>query len=63
MACLPGKVEGIYRGNRCMCGARSYLRMEEGKLVMYYEDHPPGQWVGRYEISSDGSVSTFMFSA
>ncbi len=63
VACLPGKVEGIYRGHRCMCGGRIHLRMEEGNMVMYYEDHPPGQWVGRYEIAPDGSVSTFMFPA
>ncbi len=63
VACLPGKVEGIYRGGQCMCGGRIYLRMEEGNMVMYFEDHPPGQWVGRYEIAPDGSVSTFMFSA
>ncbi len=30
---------------------------------MYYEDHSPAQWLGRYESAPDGSISRFKFPA
>jgi len=63
IALLPGTIEGSYRGmaTPCMCDSVNFLRIYDGKLIMYRSNHPPADLVGRYDKNLDGSISGYMY--
>ena len=62
IACLPGSIEGTYRGVNCMCDSVNVTRFQNGRIVSYESAHPPAQLMGRYEIASDGATEVFLHS-
>ena len=59
---LPGRVEGIYAGRifQCACGSFNFMRLENGRVIVYSSEHPPGELFGRYETGDDGTVHIYM---
>ena len=61
IACLPGSIEGTYRGTTCMCDSVNVIRFQNGRVVFHESAHPPAQLMGRYEIAPDGATDVFLY--
>ncbi|MFA5190587.1 MAG: hypothetical protein WC740_07675 [Verrucomicrobiia bacterium] len=65
IALFPGSIEGVYRGMafQCACYSVNFMYCTNGKLIHYSSEHPPAEYLGRYEVGKDGSCSLYLFSA
>jgi hypothetical protein len=58
---LPGKIEGNYRGVQCGCDSVNFMRLTDGKILLYSSGHPPAQLIGRYSVAEDGAFDLFLY--
>lgn len=61
---LPASIEGSYSYGqvKCMCGGSSFMRLTDGKIVMYNTEHSPADYIGTYTLQKNGMVSLDLFS-
>jgi len=57
---LPGRIEGNYRGVECMCDSVNFMRIADGRVVLYSSGHPPAELIGHYVTGEDGAVDIYM---
>lgn len=64
IALLPGSLDGVYRGMapECGCDSVNFIYCTNGRLVLYKSEHPPADFVGKYEMGRDGVCSLYLFS-